>query len=621
MLTSRPGMNRTLQAAVIAAGGLLLPVTLEGVAAADVGAAQVTKLLSPSENDLAPTSGDPARLRRTDEEQPGAEMGHLAFFGDQKSGLYFEMRSGELNGTLPPERIQLALVPFHLAQGPGGEVIAVGDPGARFVTNNDGNEYRNANHPIAYAVNGGNVICAEYNYQPNNSNDTKRYAQCFNKAGDTIMPQTLIYAQNNDDCSMNQDAQSTTLAQTIGTMNYLVAWRGCNGNGSDDGWLQSFAIECDAASTTCSFQEGFDVSLCEREERSHGLCTVGTDPNTAECSWTEGNTQPQRDGTWLAAVDITPGATGEDLQERILWKQQIDGRKGDDEETRTYSMRAMHSRIMKPNAAGNGLVPTDLILWRSGDLHGNNNSDGKGGTYYGNIMAVMEVTAAGMQYRMPLTNMQDTLIGLDGTHLGMSFGLFGTTDKLMPGMVFIGGSHTGGGYAAKVRTVGWNETTNSLADLGSYSIAPYDRHLYPNYLGNNPGNQGRNYSGSLMIANPFVGQNNNKDAYLMVMTTTGKDPADMMRPELKLSSYITVMPIAQVPADVTPTPDGDPEPEPDGDPTPEPDGDPTPDPTPDPDPNGTGAAVSGCSTGGSSTGGAASTLLLIGLAAFIRRRR
>ena len=63
------------------------------------------------------------------------------------------------------------------------------------------------------------------------------------------------------------------------------------------------------------------------------------------------------------------------------------------------------------------------------------------------------------------------------------------------------------------------------------------------------------------------------------------------------------------------------QPEPDGDPTPEPDGDPTPDPTPDPDPNGTGAAVSGCSTGGSSTGGAASTLLLIGLAAFIRRRR
>src|SRR5207237_2630863 len=135
-------------------------------------------------------------------------------------------------------------------------------------------------------------------------------------------------------------------------------------------------------------------SLAQREERSRGFCSVGTDANTAVCSWTEGNTQPQRDGTWLAAVDITPGTTGTDRQDKILWKKQIDGRKGDGA-TRTYSMRAKHERIFAPAADGS-LKATDLIIWQSGDLKGNNNTNGKGGAYYANQMAVMEVGKTGM---------------------------------------------------------------------------------------------------------------------------------------------------------------------------------------------------------------------------------
>jgi uncharacterized protein (TIGR03382 family) len=602
---------------MVAASGLLTSAAYEGIASADVGAAQVSRILAPSTDDLAPVTGNPPRLRRSDEDQPGQEMAHFAFFADGKTGLYFAMTSGDVNGTPPNDRIQCSMVPFHLAQNADGSVSALADmTGARFVTDNRGNEYRNCNHPSAYAINNGTAIAVEYNYQPGNTNDTKRYMMVFDKSGKTIMPQTQIYAKQNDDCSMNQDDTSTTLvtADATGTTQ-LLAWRGCNGNGQDDGWMQSFAVACDSgtAPTSCSFKKQFDVSLCPREERSRGKCSVGTDPTTAICTWTEGNNQPQRDGTWMAAVDITVGTTGTDRQDKILWKQQIDGRKGTGS-LRTYSVRAKQERIMTADAAGN-LVATDDIIWQSGDLHGDNNTNnGKGGTYFANQMAVITATKAGMSYKMPLTDMQGPLLGLDGTHLGAAFAMYGTTDKMTPGIMFLGGSQTGGGYAAKVRAVSYDGVANAFKDLGSYSIAPYDRHLYSNYLGNNPGNQGRNFSGMHLIRNPFVGMNGNKDAYLMVLSTTGKDPGDIMQPQLKLSSYITVLPLVQTPQSSDPGPGSGSGSGSGSNPTGSGSGS-------DPAPGGginSGDNLGGCSAGGSS---GAATMLLIGLAAFIRRRR
>jgi uncharacterized protein (TIGR03382 family) len=636
--------NRKMHLAMFAVAGLATPAAVEGVASADIASPTVTKLLGPSTNDLAPTTGNPPRLKRTDEEQPGAEMSHLAFFGDgtaanpHTAGLYFEMRSGEINGALPPNKIQLAMVPFHLALQPDGTVAAVADmTGAKFVTKNNGNEHRNANHPAAITIAAGNAVCAEYNYQPNN--DTKRYIQCWNKAGANILAQTQIYAKNNDDCSMSQDSTSTTVVrQSVvagKSVTKLVAWRGCNGNGQDDGWLQAFSIEAtldaNGVPTAATFKPQMDVSLAQREERSRGLCSVSAaDPNTAICSWTEGNNQPQRDGTWLAAVNISDNITGTDKQNAILWKQQIDGRKGQGD-LRTYSVRAKTERIMVPNATTGVLEASDMLIWQSGDLHGsNNNNNGKGGTYFDSQMAVIKATKTGLTYVAPLQSVQKLLLGLDGTHLGMGVAMFGTSDKMVPGITFVGGSQTGGGYSAKVRAVAFDQTANAFKDLGSYSIAPYDRHLYPNYLGNNPGNQGRNFSGAQLIPNPFAGQMStgatptlNKDAYLTVYTTTGKDPMDINNAALKLSSYITVLPTVQMPAQTgtgtgsgsgsgsgsgTGTGTGSGSGSGSGTTTPT-----------DPAPMDPGTNLGGCSTSGGTSG--AMTFLLIGLAAFIRRRK
>ena len=43
--------------------------------------------------------------------------------------------------------------------------------------------------------------------------------ECFNESGATIMPQTRIYAKNNDDCSMARTTSSSWLAKTDGLVN------------------------------------------------------------------------------------------------------------------------------------------------------------------------------------------------------------------------------------------------------------------------------------------------------------------------------------------------------------------------------------------------------------------
>ncbi len=357
--------NKTLL--MFAAAGLLAPAAIEGAADAAPGRITISTIVPRPETDTAPTAN--GRLRRTDSEQAGNEMPSIACAGDNIHCYYYSMTT-ELPATTPggqtrraTHRVQLAMTPFVLQQGADGSVEAVSDPTkAMFVTDNDGDEYRNSHHPYAFAIN-DSTQCVEYNYQQKGTNDTKRYLQCFDSmTGANLLPQTKIFAKNNDDASTGQDAHPVSLTQVVGADHYMVAWRGANGNGRDDGWLQSYKLTQTAPGAPVTFTNMFDVSVCPREERTRGFCDVGTDPNTAICSWTEGNTQPQRDGTWLAAVDITPGKfSGANQRNAIIWKEQVEGRK-DIDGLRTYSMRATHERILAPDTAGNLVKSDEMIL-------------------------------------------------------------------------------------------------------------------------------------------------------------------------------------------------------------------------------------------------------------------
>src|SRR5688572_7175305 len=191
---------------MFAMAGALLPAA---DAAAEVrGAPFVKEILPHPANDLAPVTGTApnVRLKRTDEEQPGHENGTVALFADGKSGLYFaastELPGRNVGDPVRPatKRVQLAKVPFTLTQAPNGQVQVTSDPRkAEFITNNDGNEYRNSNASVAFTADEGNAVCVRYNYQPNNTNDTKMYLQCFNAAGATLLPQTEAFAKTNDD--------------------------------------------------------------------------------------------------------------------------------------------------------------------------------------------------------------------------------------------------------------------------------------------------------------------------------------------------------------------------------------------------------------------------------------
>jgi hypothetical protein len=274
---------------------------------------------------------------------------------------------------------------------------------------------------------------------------------------------------------------------------------------------------------------------------------AATDPNTAICTWTEGNNQPQRDGTWIAAVDITPDSNlenGPDAQSRLLWKEQIDGDKEIQEGRRTYSVRAMHSRLMEVQPDGS-LGKSTTMFFRSGDLRGRNRDNENGGTYRAFQIAVIKATRDGMEYITPKENANDLFLGIDGTHLVMCGGVFGGGTDVMPGFTLMQGSHNGGGVSEPIaKMVGYNPTTKKFEDLGTQRIGgSYDRHLYSNYLGNNPGNQGRNFAGCEFTKNPFVGQNGNTTRFFLAHAMTGKAPELVMNAALKPSSFVSLLPV------------------------------------------------------------------------------
>lgn len=518
----------------------------------------VLRVNGPSENDLARTRD--GRLRKTDEEFTN-EQGVVKFLGDGKQGIYVEMRTGALaDGTRPEHRMQGACTPIEMTQASDGKVLLKKKPGERFISNNDGNEYRNFNKPELMPINGGKNMLVMFNYQPNGSNDTRRYAKVLD-ANCNLIPitdgngeareQVRIMAKNNDDCDMHQSGDGPCdIATDANGVTHMSCWAGCNGNGEDDGWLNDITVACtnDALgnATACQITKNFDISLAQREERSRGRCSFADeDPNTAICTWTEGNNQPQREGTWIAAVDVSStGENGPDAQSRLLWKEQIDGRKEMADGRDTYSVRAKQVRVMAQGANGN-MIRTNQIIFQSGDLRGRNRDNEKGGSYRAFQMSVIKATRNGMEYVVPMTNTTDSFLGIDGTHLTACQAVFGAGSDIMSGMTFLQGSHNGGGVQEPLmKMVGYDATARKFVDLGEARTGgSYDRHLYSNYLGNNPGNQGRNFAGCTMVKNPFAGQNGNTDAYFIAHALTGKEADTIARPELKPSSFVTLSPV------------------------------------------------------------------------------
>jgi hypothetical protein len=512
-------------------------------------------------DDRARVNGE-GRLRKTDEEGTN-EMGVVKFFADGTRALYVEMRTGALStGERPVHNMQDACTPLELVQAADGSVGIARRPGERFVTDNDGNEYRNGNKPELMPINGGKNMLLMFNYQPDGGSDTIRYAKVLDQSCNEVpvrdasgraRKQVEIMHKEDDDCDMHQSGEGPCdIATDAGGTTHLTCWAGCNGNGRDDGWINDLTVTCDggaSGATSCTIEKNFDMSLAQREERSRGRCSVAdADPDTAICTWTEGNNQPQRDGTWIAAVDISAGGEkGPDASSRLLWKEQFDGRKESASGERTYSVRANQTRVMQVRADGS-LERTDMLFMMTGDLDGGNRNNRKGGTYRAQQFAVLKANRDGLSTIVPEQDLSELLVGIDATHLTACPALVGAGDALTPAISLLQGSHNGGGVQEpNVKLVGWDRAQNQLVDLGTRRAGgSYDRHLYSNYLGNNPGNQGRNFAGCGLVKNPFAGQNGNTTAYFLAHAMTGKSPTNVGDASLKPSSYVSLLPVASI---------------------------------------------------------------------------
>jgi hypothetical protein len=525
-----------------------------GLTAADARAdfsAQTFKAYAADPLDLARVNNGRLRKTRNEETQ---EMAVTKILGDGQQGVFIQMQAGALNGVKPLNGTQLACTPYKLVKNADGTVGATMNGTAKFITDNQGQDRRDANHPEAYVINGGTHVLVTLNYRPQGTNQTNRYArvvdsQCnlvpVQNASGTTQKQVLIMQKNNDNCDMHQSgAGSGTVVSDVAGSAHLVLWAGCNGNGQDDGWVNDIQVTSVNAGAAFKIQKNFDLSVEPQEERSRGRCDVSaSDPNTAICSWTAGNNQPQREGTWVGAIDITPsGPKGENAQSRLIWKKKIQ------DQTiyggvRTYSVRANSDRILTQDASG-ALVKSDQILVQTSLLRGNNTNDGKGGRYLAMFLGVATATKAGLTWDIPLTDVTNQMLGIDATHLTESFALVQDGAKILPAMTFLQGSQNGGnGLGADLKILAVDAASKKFIDYGSQKAGgSYDRHLYSNYLGQNPGEQGRNFAGATFIKNPFATAAADPQ-FLLLHAMTGKDAADVLKPEIKGSSYVSIMPM------------------------------------------------------------------------------
>jgi MYXO-CTERM domain-containing protein len=522
--------------------------------------AQQLKVYAADPLDVARTANGRLRKTRYEESQEMATAKLL----DGTKGLFVQMQSGAIGTTQPTHRQALACTPFALQKNADGTVGAAVTGAAKFITSNTGQDYRNANHQEIYPINGGANMLVTFNYRPQGTNQTNRYAIVVDSAcnlvpvqnaAGTTQKQVVIMQKNNDDCDMHQagPGAGVVVSDAAGST-HIVYWAGCNGNGQDDGWVNDIQVTSVNNGAAFKIAKNFDLSVEPQEERSRGTCTVGTDPNTAICSWTAGNNQPQREGTWVGAVDITPsGPKGENAQSRLLWKKRIQDQTIF-EGVRTYSVRANSGRVLDSTGA-----LTDQIMVQTSLLRGNNTNDRKGGRYLAMFMGLATATKTGLTWDIPLTDITNQMLGIDATHLVESFALVQDDAKgaFLPAMTLMGGSHNGGGDSpADIKVLAADTTAKKFVDYGVQKAgASFDRHLYSNYLGGNPGNQGRNFASAMLVKNPFATAASDPK-FLLMHALTAKDPADVMKPEIKGSSYISLLPMFQAKAAVAPPPAG-----------------------------------------------------------------
>ncbi len=573
-------------------------------------------------------------LKPTDEEHT-PEQASFAFDPVLKdTGIVVMMNTGRMDGPagknlgseIEVGNIQGACMPLKLVKDTStntGLSLIPDVANFRYVSQRNSDENRAYHHPEVEAIGGGRFAITA-NWDRNNNTNTERYMQVVDSQCNLI-PLTgnvtrrenntsaVIMAKNNDNCSGRQAGGGGDTFIHPNGMASIMSEELCNGNGADDGWANMITVACEADGSSCDIQKKFDTSVIDQEERSRGRCEqVDTDndgtPDMGMCCGTEGNSQPQRDGVWCSGVDTTSG--------ELLWKERVAYRGETSTGKRTYAMRI---KILAERTVDGQRTGKVAMEWQ---MHRGNNNNNKKGGYDDKIMfglATPSRTGLNMPEPQDITS-EVILSQVEMTHSTMIQTFSGSVEAPVTTFGFLAPNHNGNSVNSSIMNIPLENGIFGKAEVYHMS-GPMDGQKYSKYLGDNPNNQGRNYTDCHVVPNPFVADATSKVAGVPVINLcamTGKlqlenraQIEEEMGPALKPDLFFEIWTSLDVPQVEEPE---NPEPG-----TPEPG---TPDPTtPEPtNPNtDSGFSSGGCSTGGSSTGGL--SMMLLGLAMFVIRRR
>ncbi len=498
--------------------------------------------------------------------------GNCVMIGMRSGGLELSAGSFDANGVYttgpagfgpqPNDNIQGACMPFKLQQGAGGKVIATraaadGVAPPRWLSNNDGQNYRNYHHTNMQTLDAtaGNLrALVSWNYQENGGN-SERYIQVVDQNCQTVtlggnLP-TLntsensrrIMAKNNDDCSGRQSGGGSDIfVHPDGKIDY-VSYELCNGNGRDDGWYNHITLTPSGNGYTV-VKDG-DESINSQEERGRGKCSLvdleANDgiPDHAVCTYTKGNNQPQRQGVWVALVNLE--------SDDEVWNEELaDDKRFYNGQLKTDAMRIKHTMLEN----GDAFVTFNYHWGYNQQNNGGQNR--KGGFAVQEVAAILELTT-NPNVGFNVKKMADvtgpmTAAAIDGAHLVQTDCTFGQGADTMEGACFLSGSFNDSTRGAELFNVAYDAAANDFVWLGSESIqAPLADQLYSNLAGNNPNNQGRNYADCIETPNPFMNNAGPTQGIaklnlcgLAGKATTGYNPGGQYKPDFVLEIFTTM---------------------------------------------------------------------------------
>jgi uncharacterized protein (TIGR03382 family) len=481
-----------------------------------------------------------------------------------------------------------------------------------YFTNNNSPDWQNAHKMHLQAVDGGKAALALYGYDPN-GNRTQVHGTVLGPNCEQLSADTKLFASNDDDYGGLGDTNDALYSDSGGVSQVVFPFIG-NGNGTDDGRAGSVTVRNTGGTGKAAYTLSPDwlISIEPQEERTRPQSAKTPIPGKMLFCVAAGNTRPTND-IKCGLVNTLPGVADAD---RLEWRQTVAQRSGN----LRYSSPSL---VSIPDATG---APSGkyLVSYVQVDIT-NRNGRTKGRTAIQTVP--LQLSDKGFTL---LDKPQVGLFGIsDGSHPSMVPSVYGPDRR--PVAFMFAGSITDGG-TANTKIIGMT-ADGKVEGVRAINFADSSAGGYMSqHDGHNPNTpQGKSYAATaITVDNPGYGQAGgfqpDVKTFLVVAhahqldhsagCAVAPDPnkgTNNGRCGGKNALSLVMVPTV---ADETTGNTGDP-----NDPTPV---DPTKGGNGGTGSNGDGGSnpgttLGGCSTTGGGTG--AGTLLLLGLAAVVIRRR